>query len=381
MQQEFYLDDRLEKDLEIEFADAPRVTQEYVRKLERRLDEAAIRLGAETREVEVPRKGFLAKPLTQRQRQFINSMLTPKIAIANVLQQEDLKKVPIDDCGEKMIALPEVFDQRGIDVTFTRSRFHLACGKSAGRQRIWHMRESAAHKLVQLFSVLNKIGIRPNMEDAFRPGEVQEGLFIRRIVEVAQQNPAWNDHSVMISSRSFTASVPGLAGHMAGAAVDVRFKTIGDDTFLGLTAGDLYQLGNGYPEGSAIACIDNPYITGEQFFARQQFAHIMRMGGFKILRTENWHASHGDRGLGFDSHAHSIKSIYGPIRSFDPDTGKVEAWGKRDRDISFLDEDEIHLLIAEARKETEGGMRKPLDVIDSFRKLQWERRQVTSPEA
>lgn len=359
MEKQFHISEVHEREIGIEFDDDPRVVDAPMEALQRKLDEAAVQLGAEERGIERPVRGFLRNPLSPEQKRFINTMLTLRISANNVLQQEGLKDVPIDERREKMKSLASVFKEQDIDVSYTRTRFHEACAESAGKERIWYMRESAAYNLARVFRVLNKLDIRPHLEDCFRPPEVQHGLLLRRIVDVALQNPDWSPENVFMASKSFTASVSGLAGHQAGAAIDVRFKSMQTDA--------LFDLGNEYPEGSAVACINSPYVTGDQFVARMQFAHIMRMGGFKILDTENWHASHGDRGLSLDSHAPAMKAIYGPIRSFDPKTGEVRPWEDGKADIPFLADEDAYNLVSLARVNIEKD--SPLGIIDRHRVL------------
>lgn len=147
---------------------------------------------------------------------------------------------------------------------------------------------------------------------------------------------------------SLTAPAPGLAGHQAGAAVDARLKFAGQPE-------KFYELGNEYAEGDVIASIDSPYITARQWETRMYFAAAMRMGGFKLLRTENWHGSHGDRGMGADGAVHMGSARFGPLQSFERTTGRVQPYEPGWVEGWYLGAEERSALLAAARQQTSDG--------------------------
>jgi D-alanyl-D-alanine dipeptidase len=335
-----YLDSPLEELLEIKFAD-PRTEdlQGFVDDLET----AAAYLGEKVGYIDVPDKGFLVSKLTEKQREAINLILGEKYAAVNSRHQEKLKSIPIEECGEPMVSLTDVKARAGLDVGFSDEGFHKACSSYAGKPRIWYVRKQVAEKFIAVCRAFNAINVRPYIEDAWRPAQVQEGLLLRRVVDLAQKHD-WNEEGVRAVAMSLTAPSPGLAGHQAGAALDVslmpRAFPVEEKKF--------FEIGNNYADGDVICCINCPYVTKEQYVTRMKFAHVMRMGGFRLLPTENWHVSDGDRGMGIDGPVPIEKAIYGPISSFDFQTGEIIPYRQEDIEQPYLTSKQSRDLIRRA---------------------------------
>jgi hypothetical protein len=176
------------------------------------------------------------------------------------------------------------------------------------------------------------------VEDCWRPPEVQEGLLLRRIIQIAFENPDWRPEKVQTVATSLTAPRPGLAGHQAGAAIDWTLRNFS------------YRrpfepnLGNEYAEGGAISSLDFPYLTFQQWKTRTLFEQSMRLGGFKLLRTEDWHGSYLDRGMGIDG-IPMEKALYGPLQSFDVVSGTVEAYKPEDTEKDYISIEEVRHLV------------------------------------
>ncbi len=351
-----YLDSAQEEESEIAFRDPKKHELDG---LMSDLELAADCMGKSVPTVCLPKKGFLVEPLTQEQRMFIEKNLGPVYAQTNVMHQKELLDIPIKECGDKMIAVKSTMERAKIDVEYSKKPFHDACREYAQKQRIWYVREQVAYKLVSTFLVFNKINICPQYEDVFRPEAVQFGLLLRRVVALARQFRDWNKEEVYMVAQSLTASIPGLAGHQAGAAVDF--------TLLDKESRQPLDMGNAYAEGSPICAIHCPYVTGEQFIARMKFYHVMRMGGFKLLPTENWHGSFGDRGLGIDDDT-PTHAIYGPIVDFVRNTGNIIPYAdKKKIDTYYLKKSCVDRLITLARKENaDDKLVTELDAVEAF---------------
>lgn len=341
---DLYLDDEnVERDLGIQFNDNPQIIKARMDRLHSDLEMAHAYLGGElVPDIVVPPKGFLIKALTEEQKVKVNVLLAEKYAFHHIPQQQILlQNVKIDECGEEMVFLPDILKKRGAKAEFSAKPFHEACGVYAHKPRIPWLRNAVAHKIAEVTYALNAIDVRPHFEDCYRPPEVQSGLYLRRLIAVARVNREWDLKTVKTIASSFTASIPGLAGHQAGAAIDLRFANFKNK---------MADVGNDYPEGSVIACMDCPYVTADQFSNRQLFVYTMRWGGFKLLDTENWHGSHGDRGLGIDGTLTTRKAIYGPLINF-TETGDIEPYKPHDVDIPHLTDMEVDIVMSLAREE------------------------------
>jgi D-alanyl-D-alanine dipeptidase len=336
--QDYYAEAAWENELGIRFCD-PKKRQ--VGELEKKLQEIADHLGVEMLPPVLPPKGFLIGRLTQDQRQKLNLLLGPKYAERNADQQLSLHQVIIQECNERMVSLQDTCVARDVKANFSTTTFHEACGVWAKKPRIMFTRMEVANGIAHVTKAFNAIGLKPYIEDCWRPPEVQRGLLIRRIVDIARKNIDWDTEKVKMVATSLTAPSPGLAGHQAGAAVDLRLQRTRNGKFL--------DIGNEYAETGAVSSIDFPYVTFSQWIARTLFANTMRMGGFKLLTTENWHASRKDRGMGVDGSITMQKALYGPLKHFDRKTGVVTPYPSEEVDVPALSDGTILTIVHAAR--------------------------------
>ena len=342
-----YAGRELEKALKLQITPLQREHEKKLIQFRMKLQRIVDRIGGDVPELAVPKR-ILARELDKDQRILLNEALTLPYAERNVMQQQALKEVLIQEADppEHMVPLAPVFEERGLTATFSTNEIHAACGEWAKKERVFWLRARVAEKVALVCEGLNAVDLMPHIEDCWRHEEVQRGLYIRRIIDFAQryEEYEWDWQQVRMAARSFTASSPGLAGHMAGAAVDFRAREQkGEKAFL--------PLGNDYPEGGAACSIDFPYITLEEWETRTLFTVVARLAGLKLLPTEDWHASHGDRGLGMDGTVRMLQAIYGPVQDFDPASGAVVLYpATARREDEFLDDWTIEELVDLARR-------------------------------
>jgi|GEM_PF-1812257 len=334
-----YADEALEKAVGLRFVEPER---KKMNRLQDELGRIASSFGGNAPDINTPRKGLLSERLSDHQKNVLNAVLWPTYAETYAEQQNSLLDTIIGETNEKMVELFKVLWGREAWFTYSKVPIHPACGPYANRQRIFFMRREVAHNVASVFRALNSADLMAHLEDCWRPPEVQEGLFIRRVIEVARWNPSWPWERVKMVASSLTAPAPGFAGHQAGAAVDwvIRKKTQ-DQDFL--------DSGVVYPEGSAVSCERFPYLTFEQFRTRVIFLFCAGMGGFKTLPTESWHISLGDRGM-VEGKVPLKRAVYGPIKSFNRDTGEVDPYPAGRLNNWFLNDQEISSLVALSRR-------------------------------
>ena len=289
--------------------------------------------------VEPPPRGFLAADLTKRQRDLLNQSLGPQYAARNVAQQADIVRVPIVESGERMVHLPTFLADHGVRAGFSRTKFHEECEEFAGKDRIAYVRRSVAELLADAFAALKKLKLKAFVQDCWRPPAVQRGLYRRRLQGVARSTD-WDVPQIEEVTSSLTAPFPGIAGHQAGAAVDWRLQ--GEDD-------RLLELGNEYGEGKPVSSIHFPYVTFDQWRTRTLFKAVMQSAGLKLLDTEDWHASYGDRGMSIEHSARKVSARFGPLLDFDRLTGEVRPYAAEDVDTPHFTPEEIKRIVADAR--------------------------------
>lgn len=355
-----YLSDDEESELEIAFHHPdPDLKNRLADELQEMAD---ILGGVGVPELQYPPKGFLVDRLEQWKRKLIEQTLGERYAEKARLRHGDLKMIDIEESREKMVYLLNFFHEEELDVEYSGLTFHNACKTFAAHERIWYLRKQVATELGHVIRAWNAIGLKPHLEDAFRPPEVQEGLFIRRVMTIARRYRDLPWQKVYAIASTITAPSPDLAGHMAGAAVDLRLMRRSEDPD---EPGEFLDLGNDYPDGGVLSSIDCPYITQEQFRTRMLFAIGMRLGKFNILRSEDWHGSLGDRGLGIDEEIKQNKAIYGPLQDFNLNTGEVTPFDPAIAEKPFIGNKPSRYLVGLARKHPEedddyNGIRKQL---------------------
>jgi D-alanyl-D-alanine dipeptidase len=311
---------QLEQQLNIQFV-TPDL--EGVKRFSDQIGQLARILNIPDFELILPEKGFLANPLSPEQDKVIDAYLGPQYAKAGVDLQDSLRVIEIKETHEKMVSLPQLFNDSDTPLSLSAVPFHDACGQWAGKQRVFWVRENVARRILQAGQAIESLGYQLHIEDAFRPIGVQEGLFLRRVKLILKEHPEWiNDwNKVWMEARSKTAVSPWMAGHKSGAAVDITVRTL---------AGEPLPLGNKYPEGGPKVALDYPYVTQKEWNTRQIFTALMKMVGLRVYPYENWHASFGDPTAGLIGSGTDVKfdyyAVYGPIKNFDQESGEVEPY-------------------------------------------------------
>ncbi len=263
----------------------------------------------------IPARGFIDRPLLTGQRREIDQLIELEYANDAVDLQDGLTAIPVRENGERMVHLPTLFERDRIPLSLSSLPFHEACGEWAGKERVFWARQQVAEHLLRAGIALDKLDIVLHIEDAFRPVGVQEGLFLRRAKMILQEHPEWivNWDKVWAEARSKTAITPLMAGHKSGAALDITLRKKSN--------GEPLSIGNKYPEGGAKVALRYPYVTQEEWAARQLFVRTMEMAGLRRYPYETWHISYGDLSAGISADSDTeitsgYEAMYGPIEGF-----------------------------------------------------------------
>jgi D-alanyl-D-alanine dipeptidase len=294
-----------------------------IARLEHELSVVADVLGVAEKPLLLPERGFSQTPLTRKQRLSLTALFDPIYSHRFMGMQDSVQSIPIHESGERMVDLAQAFDNAGVEATFTDEPISEYCGELAGKPKVFFVRETVAQQHVRVAKALGEIGVRLHIEDAFRPMGVQEGLFQKVIEMTIAAHPDFDAAAIIAQARSKVAVAPCFAGHKGGAATDISLINMSDGVRL--------DPGNEYLEMDAMVIMDFPYITFEQFRARQLFALSMGMVGLMAYPGEDWHVSSGDIGAALASEdpiAYPVK--YGPIRDFDPRAGDIDPYNPAD---------------------------------------------------
>lgn len=157
-------------------------------------------------------KHVLAVPLSARQRRTVDELATGEIADICVAAQAEIAQIPIRESREPLVNLRTYASRLGVVMTFSNAPYPDVSGPSfAGKPQLFWARQSFAERLMLMAHILASLGIVLHIEEAFRPHEVQAGMFRRRLARTRSEHPSWTDEQVIAEARSKTASTPRLS--------------------------------------------------------------------------------------------------------------------------------------------------------------------------
>jgi D-alanyl-D-alanine dipeptidase len=244
----------------------------------------------------------------------VDELATGEIADICVAAQAEIAQVPIHESREPLVNLPTHASRSGVVMTFSDVPYPDMSGPGfAGKPQLFWARQSFAERLILMARILAPLGIVLHVEEAFRPYEVQSGMFWRRLARTRSEHPSWTDEQLMAEARSKTASIPRLASHMAGAAVDVFLRDA--------ISGELLDFGHRYPDGGAVVHPASPFVTSEQWKNRQTLEVAAQLAGLAVYVGEDWHVSYGDNLWAWQTGAEA--AVYGAVKEFSLKTGVI----------------------------------------------------------
>lgn len=302
---------------ELQLVHLPPAEKELMRTQYRTLQEAAARYMPTVPNItlRVPPK-VLAAPLSAAQRTIVDDMATAGIAAICMDAQQAIAKIPLHECGEELVNLPEFSKAAGVVMTFSDHPYPNVSGPLfASKPQLFWVRRGFAERLVLLGKLVAEIGLTLHVEEAFRPLAVQAGMFRRRLTRTKREHLTWSAGQIAAESRTKTASSPRLASHMGGAAADVFLRDI--------RTGELLDIGHGYPDGGAVVHPTSPFVTAVQWSNRQTLQIAAALAGLTVYVGEGWHISFGDNLAAWQAGKDSAE--YGPIQDFDTATGRITA--------------------------------------------------------
>lgn len=177
-----------------------------------------------------------------------------------------------------------------VDIRMYDNRIVAQYNKDDMRQYtgdVIYVRDTLAQKLADVNEELAASDLRLKVVYGYRHPQVQQTYFSNRQAAVQTLHPELSGTELERYTHNFVA-VPDVAGHPAGAAVDL---TIIDEN------GDELDMGTGiadYSDPTLIHTFD-PRLTDEQRENRLALHDVMVDQGFAPFYGEWWHFSYGDR--------------------------------------------------------------------------------------
>ena len=202
-----------------------------------------------------------------------------------------LIKLPLKGAGEDFVYLPDLAKKSKAKIVFDKDEEYSA-----------FLRKSVAESLIKAASDFNKKGFTLKVESAYRSLESQKRRFLKRVDAMKKRYPQKPKKELLELANVYTAGIPILAGHTAGAAVDV---TLLDKIRKPLNFGVPYRYGD--VESATVY----PYLPKQVIQNRRILLSGMEEFGFTNYPYEYWHFSIGDVYAAYFKGEKSAK--FGPV--------------------------------------------------------------------
>lgn len=222
---------------------------------------------------------------------------------------------PVEECGERVVSLPEAVAAAGVEVEFS-TRPHVL-----GLPRLYLLREGLVPAFLRATRALNERGWVLRVEDAYRTVTMQKHQARQPYaLDAVLDKVLWENEgqtpTVELLSRRLAALIaasPAVGTHLSGSAVDV--SVLHRDTRAEVDRGAPYL------EMSERTPMASPFVSPEAQRNREMITQLMRGHGFVTYPWEFWHYNAGD------AYAHYLERTgqparYGPVE-VDPRTGAV----------------------------------------------------------
>lgn len=211
-----------------------------------------------------------------------------------ILSYEDVALFPFGDSAEPLVDVTSYDDT--INTQYIKKDMIPVTGD------IIYVRDTIAKKLARIEAALRERGYRLKIVYGYRHPEVQRKYFETRKAAVSEQYPELTSEVLDRYTHNFVA-VPDIAGHPAGAAVDLTLIDIdGKPIDMGTGIAD-------YADEKKIKTFADD-LTKEQIANRKLLHDLMIKEDFAPFYGEWWHFSYGDREW---AAFYNKKALYGAI--------------------------------------------------------------------
>ncbi len=200
-----------------------------------------------------------------------------------------LLRLPLKETGEEFLSLTSLSKKRKIQIIFTDKKTAF-------------LRKSVAEALIQAAKYFNDRGFVLKVESVYRSLDEQREKFIARYKAMKKTFPKKSKGFLLKLANTYTAGIPILAAHTAGAAVDVTLLN---------AAGKSLDFGVPYPHGGIESTTNYPHLPKKVIGNRKLLKDGMEKYGLINYPFEYWHYSNGDVAAAFITGQNY--AIYGPV--------------------------------------------------------------------
>ena len=211
-----------------------------------------------------------------------------------ILGYDDVVRFPAGDSSEPLIDVTN-YDS-SIITQYIKTDMIPITGETV------YVRDAIAKKLARIEASLRERGYRLKIVYGYRHPSVQRRYFENRKKAVSLKYPELKDEELDRYTHNFVA-VPDIAGHPAGAAVDLTLiEADGSYIDMGTTIAD-------YSDEEKLKTFSED-ITEKQQKNRKLLHDLMVHEGFAPFYGEWWHFSYGDREW---AAFYNKKALYGAV--------------------------------------------------------------------
>lgn len=220
--------------------------------------------------------------------------MTNYLQTKKILDYNDIIKYPAGTSTEKLVSVAQY--NTSITMQYMKADMLDITGNTI------FVRDIIAHKLANIQTLLDNTKLHLKVVYGYRHPDIQIKYFLDRKQALAQQNPRLSSKELDYLTHNFVA-IPDIAGHPAGAAVDVTIANLQDkDIDMGTKIAD-------YSNSDTIKTYALQ-LTPEQKKNRTLLHNLMVDEGFAPFYGEWWHFSYGDREW---AAFYNKKALYGAI--------------------------------------------------------------------
>lgn len=201
---------------------------------------------------------------------------------------QDALAYPVQECGEKLVALEPAAQAAGVKIEFSQRKHAL------GLNRLYYLRAGQITGFLGAGAEMNRRGWFMRVEDGFRTREMQK--YIGRqpaVFDAILRSVIWELNGARPSPEFFrrrsltlVALMPKVGTHMSGSAIDLSVFRLAD--------GREVDRGGPYLEMSERTPMLSPFVSAEARENRREITAIMRRHGFVEYPYEFWHYNGGD---------------------------------------------------------------------------------------
>ncbi len=197
-------------------------------------------------------------------------------------------RYPVSENFEKLLHIPEFARKAGVKIVFSRKK------RTRVSFPLFYLREGIMKRFLCAAEEMNKRGWVIRVEDAFRTRQMQNPLnrtretfdAIMKIIMWETGGKIPDPEFVFRRLTVLIATIPKIATHMSGSAVDI--------SVLSMKTGIEIDRGAGYLEMNEKTFMDSIFISQKARRNRQIITEIMKKYGFHAYPFEFWHYSSGD---------------------------------------------------------------------------------------